>query len=758
MCICRLKLFSRLLAVFTSQLMTCIGYPTHVPITVCESLFAYHFTQPPPALPTPPQPPNTNPYRIHVSNDSYTRDGQLTVTVNGTKGFKGFILQARAAGDSRPAGTFQGNLSPNQTYMWCSGGEPQNTVTHQRSRPPQITAFYTLEFTWKAPAESVGNITFWGTFVENYTSFWVGVQSVTVSGPALDPQQPPVIQPGFEITKNGCGSQKGCYSEPTDCTDSSNCEFLVTYETKGENVTFEMSGKHGYVSIGFNSKQKMDQTDSITCSTSSNNAVEIRHYHLDYNQPIRTDLENSTDIIRDMGVYENGTVTCKFVRKISPTDPRMKNLTKSWFFVFAWGKVSNTGALSYHRENATFSLELVNVTQPAVLKNGRKTAPAPTPEGELEFLTSQCGQTKSCYSEPTDCTSSSTCDYLVTFEPCEDKNDVKFELSAKTGWVAIGFNKESKMDGTDTIICSRLNDDTVATEHYSLTGHDNPVQTKPTPAGLMVISGAYEDGVIKCRFSRNKTANGMLGLDQEVFLIYARGDVNGGILIRHTHRSPSTSKVDVCKLNTALESKTTDNKLLKAHGSLMVVAWVGFATLAMFAARYMKDAWGKLFGLKKWFQVHRALTVSCLIFTLVGFVLVFAHVEGWSEADVAHSVLGVIITLLVCAQPIMALMRPKPATENRWIFNWCHRSVGISAFILAVANIFLGLRLPHLNAEVGVYLMTFFCVGLVAVVALESYIRCQKSKKGLLYMTFGFLVVLTSTVCFALLLFITMAT
>ena len=94
---CRLKLFSRLLAVFTSQLMTCIGYPTHVPITVCESLFAYHFTQPPPALPTPPQPPNTNPYRIHVSNDSYTRDGQLTVTVNGTKGFKvslGFLLRS----------------------------------------------------------------------------------------------------------------------------------------------------------------------------------------------------------------------------------------------------------------------------------------------------------------------------------------------------------------------------------------------------------------------------------------------------------------------------------------------------------------------------------------------------------------------------------------------------------------------------------------------------------------------------------------
>ena len=36
----------------------------------------------------------------------------------------------------------------------------------------------------------------------------------------------------------------------------------------------------------------------------------------------------------------------------------------------------------------------------------------------------------------------------------------------------------------------------------------------------------------------------------------------------------------------------------------MVVAWVVFATLAIFAARYMKDSWGKLFGLKAWFQVN----------------------------------------------------------------------------------------------------------------------------------------------------------
>ena len=33
-----------------------------------------------------------------------------------------------------------------------------------------------------------------------------------------------------------------------------------------------------------------DQTESIVCSTSESRAVEVRHYFLDYHQPIRTDL------------------------------------------------------------------------------------------------------------------------------------------------------------------------------------------------------------------------------------------------------------------------------------------------------------------------------------------------------------------------------------------------------------------------------------------------------------------------------------
>ena len=38
-----------------------------------------------------------------------------------------------------------------------------------------------------------------------------------------------------------------------------------------------------------------------------------------------------------------------------------------------------------------------------------------------------------------------------------------------------------------------------------------------------------------------------------------------------------------------------------------------------------------IFSVSFYFQVHRALTVTCLLLTITGFVLVFVHAEGWSD-------------------------------------------------------------------------------------------------------------------------------
>ena len=84
---CQLQFLFKLLAVLTPHaLMTCDGFPTHVPITVCENLMPFHSTSS--TQFTSSQLPNTSPYSIHVSSESYTRDAMITVTVNGTKGIK----------------------------------------------------------------------------------------------------------------------------------------------------------------------------------------------------------------------------------------------------------------------------------------------------------------------------------------------------------------------------------------------------------------------------------------------------------------------------------------------------------------------------------------------------------------------------------------------------------------------------------------------------------------------------------------------
>ena len=77
------------LAVLTSHcLLTCDGFPTHAPTTVCESLMPVHYVTPDRSRYALSQPINTSPYRIHVSNTSYAPGAMMTVTVNGTKGFK----------------------------------------------------------------------------------------------------------------------------------------------------------------------------------------------------------------------------------------------------------------------------------------------------------------------------------------------------------------------------------------------------------------------------------------------------------------------------------------------------------------------------------------------------------------------------------------------------------------------------------------------------------------------------------------------
>jgi len=169
-----------------------------------------------------------------------------------------------------------------------------------------------------------------------------------------------------------------------------------------------------------------------------------------------------------------------------------------------------------------------------------------------------------------------------------------------------------------------------------------------------------------------------------------------------------------------LEAEKKNVALIRAHAILMSIAWLVFASLGMFIARYMKPAWGDLYGKKAWFQVHRFLMFSTLVVTVVGVVLAFVFADGWTKADDAHPIIGIIVLVLTVIQPVMAYFRPAPGDDSRFLFNMAHRSVGLSALLLAVVNCFLGVLLPHFDIKIiGLYPLIAYCIGVFLVLLFE---------------------------------------
>lgn len=111
------KLLSKMFFLFSSFQVTLIllvrlselwAFPDGPPLSTCEAMFPHHSNAKPQLAKAP--------YNITVSKSSYTVGENLTVTISGTKTFKGFILQAQGTNSpvAWPVGVF--NQIPDGTY------------------------------------------------------------------------------------------------------------------------------------------------------------------------------------------------------------------------------------------------------------------------------------------------------------------------------------------------------------------------------------------------------------------------------------------------------------------------------------------------------------------------------------------------------------------------------------------------------------------------------------------------------------------
>ncbi|CAH3167988.1 unnamed protein product [Porites lobata] len=351
---------------------------------------------------------------------------------------------------------------------------------------------------------------------------------------------------------------------------------------------------------------------------------------------------------------------------------------------------------------------------------------------QLLFSTEDCGKTKGCFFRPESCSSrTSDCDYFMSYRP--DESSITFELSSKEKWISVGFNHKAIMDGTDSIICSSLDNGSNVIGHYPVKGYDTPIRTGEEIPELIFQEVVREHGNTKCKFKREKKSSMMSAdLNKDLFVIFASGPIGDDNSLReHSWKAHSMSPVNLAEIE-ILEASEFDLFVIQLHAILMVVAWVGFATIGMFVPRFMRTVWGvkEMCGKRIWFQLHRTLMILTTVCTVAGAILAFVYVGKWSEDAGAHPIIGTIV--------LFCFFRPPPDGKNstnsffalrRMYFNWAHRTFGLLTLALAVVNIFLGSILPVFHLEVSaVYVMIVYLLALAFVMAFELYLACSEDK------------------------------
>ncbi|XP_042569888.1 reelin domain-containing protein 1-like [Cyprinus carpio] len=110
---------------------------------------------------------------IRTSRSVYLPQHTLTVTVQSSRAFMGFLLQARSVLEDRLVGG-EFMLHPPSTHtLSCLSAD--DTVTHSDKMLKR-----NLSFSWRAPTQSSGDLRFYITLVQSYFVYWTRIRSAVV--------------------------------------------------------------------------------------------------------------------------------------------------------------------------------------------------------------------------------------------------------------------------------------------------------------------------------------------------------------------------------------------------------------------------------------------------------------------------------------------------------------------------------------------------------------------------------------------------
>jgi len=305
-----------------------------------------------------------------------------------------------------------------------------------------------------------------------------------------------------------------------------------------------------------------------------------------------------------------------------------------------------------------------------------------------------------------------TVTYHVTSDGSQIVYTLRRPLQQSSGWVAVGFSTDKTMTNDSVIDCIRKSDGTFLVQS-SYNGFQVNEVVDPPSTGIVNYTATFENGTLKCVVTRQVKVNNarVFDLDQQYHLLLAQGSVDSnGVKQYHSSRVVSENAVDMRVNSNDIQSDgggRCDVCLKRAHGILMITAWVLIVSTSIIIARYYKSAWPgkKLCNIDVWATLHRALMVLALACTVAGFIIIFIVNNGQLSnytSDMpsyfwVHAPLGIVVMILVIINPVMAIFRCQPYTQYRPIFNWLHWLVGTCCHVIALITILFGVKIGELN-------------------------------------------------------------
>ncbi|KAH9502426.1 hypothetical protein Btru_075655 [Bulinus truncatus] len=271
-----------------------------------------------------------------------------------------------------------------------------------------------------------------------------------------------------------------------------------------------------------------------------------------------------------------------------------------------------------------------------------------------------CGQSKGCLLYPRYC-SGDDCKAAVSYQMNSTDNTVTFEMMARTdGYVSLGLSRDRIMGDDQTISCTTLFDSVTIQNGFN---HAVKYNVRVPRTNMSNLQAAKIDGTISCRFTRpvsmqmdivleefgqHPPTSFVFDMKENFFLFIAWGKIYtlSDVLGYHTEM-PVISEYAVNFGVNKVHRGSVMPALIRAHASLMAVAWLGFAGLAIILARYYKDGFNdrKLCGIKIWFHIHRMSAIMTFLLTISGVILVLIKLDG--KITQVSFVIGCILAVVL---------------------------------------------------------------------------------------------------------------